>query len=961
MRHSSIFCNMEPVRRPVASVVEPNAFRMSRPPPSREPLLSEDVDPSGAFRDSEFPADPPSWLSIKDLSSPNFSAHDFMQKALAQRFDITPRQSQLPALQDDFDADAALAALDTVETALRRIRQSSLREESAARDELRNALHFATKKRHSLLSTAETVSTNVSSHGEAGTAATNGLTEDLASLTRHSARLTELKDARDMLAMLTIETSELDAVRVSRLLARARALFNDSSLTRLLSPEDAKVADEELSRCENDLTASIFEWMRTAVDSNNNSTVVRDCAQAATNLEVDDRFIEEYINHAFTFNDVPVEISPTSTEHDVMETFQNASWEASNMLKEAVPIVLDSFQDPVKPLATLLRVLSEKKIIRAADTILDSAYAKVCTHDDPDEEQAVASSSTSNSQAAAASTGGGLLSAEQRRSLTNSEPNSFCQEKTKKNSAAQKYYLETTADLFRSLTRVMKELFDICQTPGAEDVERSFQAMPDPYQVFTEKNIPQYLDTEKRWIEDQLGVAFAEVARIEIQTPRLAPRKKSDADAYHRFRSFYGHISATFCHMTHQAIKSTWQCLSRIVSVLCSVPVSKFRNKDNKFLKDPSDASKDILTGDLGKGASSKSGCGQHESNPVELQVEDDSEDDSWKDSSNEPGSPKYTQAVLREILDNLVMNYLANAETTLQAATHLLPVCDEDAKSPELWISGASPVTAYMQTIEILSQSNEVIDEFLLNINPTDLEDNPVSPSTNAQPKVAQFVSLEAREVLHGELTSGLADLGAEAQVGVRAALDALKLRLAAMLSPERANELYTANGNGGGGSGGSLQEPESTQISDLEPTHVFMTVATFIEQQLQSVMSTASGGNRDFVVSEIAQITQEAVLDCWCYCEGPFSIPGALQLIADGKIMKTVFQNRGSAAENLDCLQAIGQLFLESPDGLWTCVETKALANVDARIVSTLLQKRGDWNSHRVVKVCQSLGASI
>lgn len=951
---------MEPIRRSLATVVEPNAFRMSRPPPSQDPVLGHEPPSSSAYRNSDFQTEPPSWLAVNDLSSTTFNPHDFLQRALAQRFDITARPSQIPALDDAFDADAALAALDTVESALRRLRDSAVVEESSARDELRNALHFSAKKRQALVTNADAVTSHVSTFGEVGTAAASSLSSDLAGLNRYSSRLSELKDARDMLALLTLETSELDAVRVSRLLQRARTLLEDGSLAEILSVEDLAIAGEELNGCEKELAASIFDWMRSAADSGN-VMVVRDCSLAATNLNVEDEFIREYVKHTFAFSNIPLDTVRSDRQQEVLEPFRTASWEASNSVKESIPTILDSFANPVKPLATLLQMIVEKRVIRVADSILDSLQSKLRANDDGAIDRLRPTTPT-NAPPMEGVSRARRFSMERRRSFGRTELTGAWQEESRTISAEKKRYLDTTTDIFRSLAKIKNDLFDLCRVPGAEDVEAVFQTMPDPYGDFTERHISQYLDTEKSWIDDQLGVAFTEITRIEIQTPRLAPRERSEPDVYHRYRAFYGHISATFRTMTQQAIRSTWQSLCRIVTILCSMPEGAplHDGEDDKGRIGKQSKEQSMLN--IADSGQLPVANGHNETNGTSAKVSTESEEDSGKQSVVQKSCPRYMQTVLREVLDSLVMSYLANVETTLQAATHLLPACEEDAKMQELWISGASPLTAYMQAVEILSQSNEIIDEFLLTMEAADISEDIASTSPTPDLKVGRFVPSDSREILHSELTSGLADLGAEAQIGVRAALKSLKARLSAMLAIEKANEAYACKTTYPKETRKSLEpEPDSTACIELEPTPVFMSAATFVEQQLQSVMATVSGGNRDFVVSELSTITREVVLDCWCSCNGPFSVQGALQLIADGNVMKKIFQNRGSSTDNLECLQALGQLFLESPEGLWTCVESKSLASVDARTVATLLQKREDCKSPRVVKVCQSLGASI
>lgn len=266
------------------------------------------------------------------------------------------------------------------------------------------------------------------------------------------------------------------------------------------------------------------------------------------------------------------------------------------------------------------------------------------------------------------------------------------------------------------------------------------------------------------------------------------------------------------------------------------------------------------------------------------------------------------------------------------------------------------------MQAVDILSRSNEVLDDFLLTLEMTDHVSEVSTPSMMPDDDLSKYVPHQTRELLHRELTIGLSDLGVEAQVGVRAAVASVRARLFAMLSTPDAKRAYTSHVGDDRSNGKIEGDPAHSTVGlDIEPSPAFMSASTFIEQQLQSLLSNVHGGNREFVISELSVITKEVVLNCWCSCEGPLPLSGALQLVGDGRAMTRVFQNHRETAVVVECLPAVGQLFLESAEELWKCVESKSLATVEARTLVELLKKREDRHAERVVKVCQSLGATL
>lgn len=973
-------------RRP-RSVEEPNAFRLVRAPPLIDPPAyncSNHKDPSptsfsshGASpdagtsvspyattqQDPHTPqpshSDPTSWLSSTDLLSPNFNAHNFLQRVLSRCNDKSSRLTRMPPLDETFDADVALAALDTVEGALRRRRDAARRDEITAREDLRDALHISAKRQDMLVHSAHAVASHVSTFADSGRKAASALRDDLATMKTASCRLAALQDARDLLSLLSHNKPQLDAVRVSKLLCSAGAVIESGDLERELPEADVACARREVLRCERELTSSIFDWMKQAASSGNLSTI-SECALAAEQLGVSHKFIEAYAQHVFSFeNATSLSIrglfgGPPSA---ILDYFRNVCSESVSVIGDSVATVLESFSDPCRPLATVLQMVAKKKVLVLADEILSTLMQAI-----RNTEKKLKELKTSAGDVPLSSDLGmedrRRSSLERMRSLAISDSKENWRENAQRLSDERRRYLVICADMFTSLCRLKSEMLDICRVPGAENIETVFAMLKDPFQEFTNRNLPQYLEVQKSWLDDRLGAAFFDITRIDLYAPRLAPREQSNADVYHRYRAFYGHVSFGFHVMTQLALRSVQESVDRTVAVFKSIPLSTDVN-----------ASASTGIGDFSEIATLP--LSKRRDDTVKRQFSGRRNGGSMDPNlvcvltNRNPSSLIEMRIVVRELLDYLVMNYLANVETLLQAATHLLPVCEKDATMAQLWISGASPLTAYIQAVDVLSKSNQLLDDFIFSLA-IEEDDVDVSGSNLTTGKdLLNFIPIETREILHGELTSGLLDLSAEAQTGVEAAISSLRARLFSMLTTTQATSAYSCDvedGNIHRALHDAVKFDEISRIGlDTEPSEMFISASTFLEQQLQSIMSSISGDNKQFVISEISSITREAVLHCWCNISGSVTISGALQMIADGKSIVHVFHDRGISMETMECLPAIGQLFLEGADRLWCCVESKSLANVEAHVIAALLQKRDDFNSERVAKVCQSLGADV
>lgn len=982
------------------------AMTSATPPQPTVPATPITISTSPRTRPRPSPSDFTSWLPSTDLESSNFDAQHFLQRVLSNLRRGT-------TTKDHFDAKAVLEALDTVESALRRRRDAALRDEQAAREDLRNALNALSKRHDLLLQTAQTVSRNVATLGDAGSQGATALRSDLSALRTALTRLTELQDARDFIALLSrLDASELGAVRVSKLLKNSRSLLETEKLALMSPTFDALRARKEIQRYEQELASSIFDCMKTAVDQKS-TRLIANCTAAAEQLGVSERFVEVYLRHLFSFDNqgqiaagstaFETSKSTTSKAHaspsapssssGVLEPFRAACCESVSFVQNHAGMVVKSFSDARRPLATMLKSIADRKVLVVTESILSTLMESIRAS-----EQRLQNLKLSSSDASLVND---LTNASWRRSslgrmrsLAISDSKEKWRDHLQDVSDERRRYLIVCADVFTSLNKLKLDLFNACHVaPGISDIREAFTTMKDPYISFIECHLGRFLEIQKTWMDDQLGTAFFDITRIDMHAPRLAPREKSNVDVYHRYRAFYGLVSSSFLDMTRRAIQSTHESICRTVSVFSSVltndgkgsmqVVLKAKPGNSKLgtmRKDEKDILKRQFSGYEEDGlVDSMRKCEQNdqEADKEQFQQQLVTEPRDGVCSSGE------MKAFVRELLGNLVMNYLANVETLLQAATHLLPVCEADAKMAQLWMSGASPLTAYTQAIEILAKSNELVDEFVMCLNNTNpqsssfdlagigLDDdvNGEEATVVSKKSLIQLVPLEIRQVLHEELASGLQDLSAEAQIGVQAAISSLRARLFAMLTTKQATGVYTikeesdekAISSALGGLGGVIGFDDLAEVSvGAEPSEAFISASTFVEQQLQSVVSSMSGENKEFVISEMCAVTREAVLDCWCHIDGVVCTSGALQMMEDGKTMARVFREHVAAANMLKFLPVVGQMYLEAPEDLWCYVDSPALSTIDAGIICRLLNKREDFDSAQVTKVIQFLGTA-
>ncbi len=136
----------------VRSGDEPAAFRIDR---HGEPeTYASDWDLQFGPRSTDVPSRTSRYSSrtanvIPDMhgvNSINFKAHEFVQRMLEERADKPLRSVHTGHGDNSFDADSALAALDSIEYVLQKRRDIALKDEQGAREDLRQQLHSSLKK-----------------------------------------------------------------------------------------------------------------------------------------------------------------------------------------------------------------------------------------------------------------------------------------------------------------------------------------------------------------------------------------------------------------------------------------------------------------------------------------------------------------------------------------------------------------------------------------------------------------------------------------------------------------------------------------------------------------------------------------------------------------------------------------------------------------------------------------------
>ncbi|PXF47823.1 hypothetical protein BWQ96_02505 [Gracilariopsis chorda] len=955
------------VHHALESSNEPQAFRIRRLS-KRDSILypnSLGEESSSALtslkirKEREHFQEPTSWLQKDELVSTSFDAHGFLQRSIMECHDRNGTNiPHLPVFDSVIDADLALATLDTVESTLRVYRDQSLDEEFSARERLRRMLHTSAKKKEELNSTSDKVLANVTNFGEAGKQAVNSLKEGIVSLNAQISSLLSLVEARDLVALLTDQASQLDAVHVSKLLAKASRILRGEAVKSVISMDERKNAESEVNGCQQELTDRIFTWMRDAVDSSSNTTV-RDCALAATELGLYDRFVREYVHYLVSLEEVPASEAPSGAQVDnMLASFTAICSDAVRTIRNVIPAIVDTFVDPLAPLAVLVRLVTEKRVLSGASLILNCA-----------KREAEATRETSRSDDCRNRRGEGFGRKSDREkfprpsfghhfSLTASDER---ENDVHQGIIDRKRYLVLHTELFKALAKYKTDILDTHHQLSLPIAEDAFWASEGPYATFVTEQALSYLELEKKWVDDQLATAFSSISGIEARLPQLAPTPRSDFRVFHKYARFYNQVSTGFKQTTVLCIDITFEAIHRMSEVFLAFTADSVRSK----LKD-SDPGGNTRNDSICLGKSEE----QHPSSISSGTIESRSA----LSPLSEDGTASFAKAVpegtlatrirvaIQDVLRGLLLLYVANAETALQAAAPLLPTCKEDAVLEELWVFTASPLTAYVMAVEVLSQANELMARFLLSLKKAKSHETDAEGFLVLETPLNLLVSQETRDLLHSQLRGGLEELGAEAQQGVKAATSAVGFRLNAMLSvPEAVNAYSSVSDTKRLSKVPEKQRARLLNIPKLQPTNAFIKACKFLEQQIIFVASNVNECNRDFILWELGVLARDVVLHCWSKGPPPITLKGSMQMIADSRIILSTFQNHGVSVEAVRCLPSLAQLFLEPPEGLWSCVESSALTNVDARVLVSMLKKRPDFGSRGIIKVCQSLGANV
>lgn len=61
-----------------------------------------------------------------------------------------------------------------------------------------------------------------------------------------------------------------------------------------------------------------------------------------------------------------------------------------------------------------------------------------------------------------------------------------------------------------------------------------------------------------------------------------------------------------------------------------------------------------------------------------------------------------------------------------------------------------------------------------------------------------------------------------------------------------------------------------------------------------------------------------------------------------SDGRAILQVIRDRYVLSDIIDCPAEVGQLLLEIATGLWSCIESGELGNVDVKMIVELLRKK-------------------
>lgn len=960
----------------VRSGDEPAAFRIDR---QGEPAsYSSDWELQFGPR-SDAPSRPSRYGSraqaafpgLSGVDAASFKPHEFLHRLLEERVDSAQRTHTGPG-ENSFDADSALAALDSIEYALTRRRDVALKDEQAARDELRGQLHESLRTREELNRVADGVADAMTTAAEEGRRAADALQKGIGPLSTLVEERKSLIEARDLVRLLTpANNGGLNVVRASEILAKLRAEAENGALASVLRPDEISRAMKELLRCETELAERLSESLMGSASEE--PAGLRNCALAAKNLQCEDKFMLAYISQLAVFSRPAVIVSAADDEKEGAATdpLDRMRWECTTAVRNFLPIAVRSFPTPLAVLAKLVKKLFHEKLVPSARHVLTHIQELSSGLDDDVQELRLRIDEALSNESKDASKLIAQLSVSTAESLD-----------------ARQRLLKATASVFKLLTAAVHELIEACvnfvdghatkpkpfQSAGTatrteksaavkQTVKGHFSETLADLHAFLVKQQRSYTVLEKMWIDEKIGNAFSKISTLDAESSELAPAESSGPEAYHKYREFYSPIAAAHCEMTRDATACALESLHRASSMLMtSIQVRALCRKSEldtslpdsrpasaapvTFLEEPS-PSMEGHSASMGPKSEDYTPEKRDQLRRLGFQSR---VSDLQLSGMDLPGSDQELHDLITSVSYSLVQNYLANAETLLQAANYLLPVTKAAARAPALWADGASPLAAYVQAIGALTDSDRHLDEFLASVVLDTQVSDPLPLAGAVDDEVAASVQVKIRNEIRRELISGLRDLAVDAKSGVESAVSSVGTRLLSILAAPGAFEAYSTTSEPA--RVGTWRRSERGASMENEPSAPFAAAFAFIGQQLDACKQALGGNNLEYVFICMAETVRDVVIQHWGACKGPFSKTGALLLMVNARAIVRAFPGGSRSGDIVAVLSVLAQLHFDSPDEIWSALESDALAGIKTSAILKTLEKRRDGKSLQKVR---------
>lgn len=903
---------------------EPVAFR--RVPAGEPTTVGSDWELALGPRSSDAPTRSSRYNSAalaRDLSgatAPDFNCTNFVRRLLAE---LNDRPTAAPRVMDgSLDADAALAALDAVEFMLQRRRDLAVRDEAGARDALRQELHGALRQRDEVTRAADAVAEALPGARARASGAAGALDKAVAPLAKLVARRARLATARDTVRLL--DGGGLNIVRASEILALLRKEERKGTIARVLDEEDAERAKGELRRCEDELAARL-----------DGVGMLRECAMAAHNLEREDDFIGRVVERQPVFALVAPIVSRTALERgddagaaELVGVLAGVRWECASALRNFVAVAMASFPNPVLALGAFVGRLVGDRLLGTATHVLVSIRGY--------------------------ETEVGRRAAEMRIAMENEMEDSDrmvrkCEEADDVCLAVGRRVVYCTTGIVKTLTSAVHELIELCLNAETRPVNkfgkdgkvadavsngaamRHFSGSFAELRQFVQRQQRGYAVLEKQWVERKVAKVFVQIAAIDTYASQLNHVVVSDADAFNRYRARFSKTASHFVDMTKRSIASSLESLQRASTmVMLALQVdSLLKAGDVESTTHASEVDTESAAGESNERATS------NQDTEVAIYEQDE------------------LKTLISSIAHGLVQTYLTNSETLLQAASHLLPNSRNAANQYEVWSSGSSPMSSYVEAIGALSKADAYMHRFLSDVVLDDVTIEPLSLAP-VENDVLTSIQVRIRTEARHELIRGLKRLALDTRLGVEAAASAAGVQVAAMLATPGALDAYTdvARAPPRGGIGRGLHRVSRSGL-ETEPTMPFVTASLFVERQLQASRIALCRNNAEYVGVVLAERVRDVVIQHWAVCRGPFSKLGALLLMVNARAMVRAFATSAKGAAVISVLSVLAQLHFDSGDEIWAALEGGGLARLGASTILKVLEKRQDLEERTVRKI--------